>query len=103
MTLGCAASEQVPSADQGALTQYLERKWGFSWGMGMLFAGHQTGRKCEVQGRGLQCPLSVTEVQRLILPPGCRHELESRLFSGAEFSLSRGEGVPWSRGVSCGC
>lgn len=41
MTLGCAASEQVPGAGEGALTQHLERKCGFSRGKGVLVAGAQ--------------------------------------------------------------
>lgn len=50
VTLGCAASEQVPGAGKGALTQYLEKKWGFTWGMGRLTAGAQARRECEVRG-----------------------------------------------------
>lgn len=72
VTLGCAASEQVPGAGEGALTRHLERKCGFSRGKGVLVAGGQaegrevllgtgTGRECEVRGCGLLCPLSVAE------------------------------------------
>lgn len=70
MTLGCAASEQVSGAGEGALTQHLERKCGFSRGKGVLVAGGQAeGRGCSSASGGsarcgvcgLLCPLSVTE------------------------------------------
>lgn len=104
VTLGCAASEQVPGAGEGALTRHLERKCGFSRGKGVLVAGGQAegrevllapalGGSVRCGGAGC-CVLCVwlKKVQRLNLGPWCRHGLECGQLSDAEISAWVGEG-----------
>lgn len=60
VTLGCAASEQVPGAGKGALTKYLERKWGVHLGDGKADcrgSGKEGVRSARRVGPRLECPL----------------------------------------------
>lgn len=55
VTLGCAASEQVSGAGEGALTQHLERKCGFSRGEGSAGYRGSGGRQRVLLGIGREC------------------------------------------------
>lgn len=102
---GVRGSEQVPGAGKGALTQYLERKWGFSWGMGRLVAGAQAGKG--VRGAGaraavsFECDRSVKIKSPSDLGAGRIWNADCSLVQ--RFQPEAGEGVPWGRGVSWGC